>query len=130
MTPLILSLIISGQSVIVVFPDQPVSVSAPYRASGCVAFPAVMKFSKAWTFIGTDRGDILEADIQLSSSKLDYFLQRSEHREAPGQYDAWKAEPIAWAGNEICAQVSATPTAGKPVRVHFQVRLEKTPEKE
>lgn len=130
MTPLLLSLIISGNSIIVVFPDQPVSVSVSYRASGCVALPAATKFAKAWTFIGTDRGDILEADIQLSSSKLDYFLQRSEHREAPGQYDAWKSEPIVWAGNEICAQVSATPTAGKPVRVHFQVRLEKALDKE
>ncbi len=124
-TLLALTLIVSEPVIVVEFgPPVTVEAAAPYRASGCVALGAKRAVTKAWTFIGSDRGNILEADIQLSGPKLDYFLQRSDHRETPGHYDAWKSESVKWTGDVLCVQVSATPTTPAPIRVHFQVRLE------
>ena len=71
---LVLSLVVSGKSyqrVLLVDMGGPVSVpyKVPYSASGCIALGGAYEVLKVWTFIGSDRGDMIEADIQLSSSK-------------------------------------------------------------
>ena len=44
-----------------------------------------------WTFIGFDRGDLAEADIEIwdHDHNLPIYL-RSEHKETSGIYDAWR----------------------------------------
>ena len=131
---LALSLTVTGEGerkLILVDMGGPISIpyGVPYSAAGCVPLGGKYEITKVWSFIGSDRGDMIEADIQLSSRKLDYFYQRSEHREVPGQYDAWKSEVVSWVGDELCVQVAANVTNGSDARVHYQVRLEARPVK-
>ena len=131
MIPEALSLLLTiagpqDRKVLLIETGPPITVTPgnPFRSASCIPLGASYHIAKAWTFIGSDRGNILEADIQLSSRSLDYFLQRSEHRETPSSYDAWKSEPADWIGDELCVQASVTATSDKPVRVQFQVRLD------
>lgn len=108
---------------IIVF--DPVIVHSEFRSSRCFAVPYGIRFTRIATFIGSDRGNVLEADVQVHTPEGYYVLQRSEHRETPSRYDAWKSEKLdePWSEREVCVSVLARPTAGKPVRVQWEVRL-------
>ncbi len=46
-----------------------------------------------WTFIGLDRGDIVEADIDVYGQGIP-LAHRSLHKEGVATYDAWKYHPV------------------------------------
>jgi hypothetical protein len=48
------------------------------------------------TFIGVDRGDIVEAAVDLVSEGGFALYQRSFHKELPGDYDAWEKSPVSY----------------------------------
>ena len=51
-----------------------------------------------WTFIGLDRGDIVEGDIEVWTQKGLPLVLRSFHKEALGNFDAWQFNPIEYIG--------------------------------
>jgi len=48
------------------------------------------------TFIGVDRGDIVEAAVDLTSAGGFALYQRSFHKESVGEYDAWEKTPVTF----------------------------------
>jgi len=58
-----------------------------------VDFGASYRLSEISTFIGLDRGDIVEADIYVDTSAGVRVYQRSFHKEALQSYEAWDSHP-------------------------------------
>ncbi len=113
---------------IVDWPEQPVSIrpGVDYTRSACFAVPAGFEVRRVATFVGSDRGNLVEADVQVYTPGGYYLIQRSEHREAPGLYDAWRTDALdeAWSGPELCVSILGRSTDGRPVRLHWSVRLD------
>ena len=120
----------SGDRVMLIvdWPDCPAKIQPgqDYRRSACFAVPSGLNVHKIATFIGNDRGNLVEADVQVYTPAGYYLLQRSEHRETPSQYDAWKTERLeeAWSGPELCVSVLGRSTDNRPVHLLWSVRLE------
>ena len=47
-----------------------------------------------WTFIGMDRGDIVEADVEVYTQNGTPIVLRSVHKEVPATYDAWQYNKV------------------------------------
>jgi hypothetical protein len=54
-----------------------------------VDFGAAYSLVEIRTFLGLDRGDIVEADLYVDTAAGVRVYQRSLHKEVPGNYEAW-----------------------------------------
>ncbi len=61
------------------------------------------RITRVCTFLGWDRGSIGEANLEINISGFRLY-QRSEHKESPINYDAWK-----------CQDVNYMPTSQSPL---------------
>ena len=68
------------------------------RRSWRTRMPVPMSPVGVWTFIGLDRGDIVEADIDVYGPKGIPLAHRSMHKEGMISYDAWRYCPIGAMG--------------------------------
>jgi len=57
--------------------------------------PLPVRLIGVWTFIGLDRGDIVEADTDVFCQKGIGLAHRSLHKENFSTYDAWKYYPLS-----------------------------------
>jgi hypothetical protein len=61
-----------------------------------------------WTFIGLDRGNIVEADIEVYTQEDIPLVLRSLHKETLGNYDAWQYNSIDYVGATQVVKVAVT----------------------
>lgn len=112
----------------VVLPGQPVIVAPPgNHFEYAIDVPPGHRVEKVWSFIGNRAGERLEAGLDLVSRGGFNLHQRSEHRETPGQYDAWKSEDVDWVATRDDHTLRiigiAYCTGGTPVGLHYELRL-------
>jgi len=124
------------------FPSMPVTVRAPWFPNGkdyAVSYevpigPDVTLIRMA-EFIGFNRGDIAEVDLECrSGSKGAALMQRSEHKEASFvSFDAWRSHDLNWKTSvadqtvvfHLFAHASGkNPVTGDDPAIHWGVRLE------
>lgn len=82
------------------------------------------------TFIGWDHGSIGEASLELNLGGIRLY-ERSEHKESPANYDAWKSRPVRVTSQGIPLHVRldgwmTRPNAhdgGLSTRVEFSIRV-------
>lgn len=105
----------------VVREDYVVDLGAPYR------------FYSAGSFIGLDRGDVGEYDVQIAAANGPIFYARSLHKETAAPYDAedWRHTAPLVCG-KLVIHLSARVTGPNDIlrrgknwsaRPHFGVRL-------
>lgn len=88
-------------SLYVDIPDQPVRFSGGneafvYRRLYDLSLPPGSVVERVSSFIGTDRGDVVEADVEIYSLGGLRIYQRSLHKECGCAYDAWSTEPVSY----------------------------------
>jgi hypothetical protein len=66
-----------------------------YRQRIEIPFDETVVIYKASTFIGLDRGDVVEADVELEAVGGFRFYQRSFHKEWLVSYEAWLTKAIS-----------------------------------
>lgn len=78
-------------------------------------------------FIGLDRGDCAEVDIEVRSATGQALLQRSEHKETLGVFDSWKTHDVRYKTDAehttLLFILKGHPTAGAPVKLHWGARV-------
>jgi len=94
-------------------PQMPVMVlggdeERVYRRTWRVPFVSnhVVDIYEAWSFIGVDRGDVVEADIEVSTMEGTRYHLRSEHKESMMSYDAWWSCPASAASEGAVVSVT------------------------
>jgi hypothetical protein len=92
----------------------------------CSAFTHVTEVE---SFIGLERGDEVEAAVDLTSTGGYSLYTRSEHKEIPGDYDAWHSQPVSYhLGNPLTLELTCRVTGNNPqgkliAGVQFELRL-------
>ena len=78
-----------------------------YRRIWTVPFASndLVDIFEVWSFIGVDRGDIVEADIEVASLEGVRYHLRSEHKESMMSYDAWWGCPASVASRGAVVSV-------------------------
>lgn len=110
-------------------PNQPwVGVTGERSESYCVGLPAGQRITKVRTFFGVDRGNVVEAAIDVVVNGYG-LVSRSEHKETEGIYDAWKSETVSYVvardTDRMMVYFRGWSTAqGKPANMHFGVIVE------
>lgn len=82
-----------------------------------------------WTFIGLDRGDIVEADVEVYTENGTPLVLRSVHKETLAMYDAWQYNKVREVGGVRLVKVFMSCRAGVnellgdrlSARIHFGV---------
>lgn len=108
------------------------NVTAP--TSACYSITAnpglgKLRITRVRTFFATDRGNVCEAELKVVVQDNQLAI-RSEHKEEPGIYDAWRegeANRVISAPTVIEFRVLGYPTTpGGSVTIHFGVILDMT----
>lgn len=112
------------------FPGMPAQVQPgqEYFKSFEVPIGPDINVLRITEFIGLDRGDCAEVDIEVRSPGGQALLQRSEHKETLGIFDSWKTHDVRYKsspGKETLIFIlRGHPTAGASVKLHWGARVE------
>lgn len=85
--------------------DGPIEVaggdeSLVYRDEQNVTLPSKVIPDSLFLFIGLDRGDIVEVEFNIETSRGIPLVQSSIHKEIPNNFDAWRQFKIGGYANE------------------------------
>lgn len=118
------------------FPNQPVliKVGEPrFEKLYAVKLPLNTEVLRLYSFIGVDRGDVVEADLETFTSKGSRLIQRSEHKETAVIFDSWRAYDIQFQTSEgdrwLVFSLVGHPTGSNVItnapwaKIHWGVRL-------
>ncbi len=95
-----------------------------YRRSWLSTLDTEIRPLDIWTFIGLDRGDIVEADVEVYTEKGIPLVLRSLHKEVSGIFDAWQhnclpyLEPIRIIRVVATCRVNGRNVFGRNVLLH------------
>jgi hypothetical protein len=124
----------------IVFPDMPVHVSGGseaylYKRRYLVTLPAGTHIEEVASFIGVDRGDVVEVGVDVYSIGSYNIYQRSLHKESGlTNFDGWSSAPADYTvGDPIVIALACRVTGRNAVSgrleasVLYEVRLSISP---
>lgn len=108
-------------------PDQPAAISsAPLHREFCAQIPAGLTIRRVRSFVAFSAGTIAEFALTVTAGTY-YLVTRSEHKEVPTSYDAWKTEKTEYRTDidtPLVVYVDGWSTNGQAYMSHVGVILE------
>lgn len=92
-----------------------------YRRKWLISLPEKIAITQIWTFMGLDRGDLVEMDVEIDTEHGVPLVRRSLHKETYVVYDAWEVKEIS---TPVRAQALNVGLLGRVTGINWASKLQ------